>query len=61
MKDKTTYGIIAIVIVAAVFGLVAAFSKTTTTEDPTKTQHGGAGDAILCAIYPPSCVKPPSK
>lgn len=57
MSDKTKYGVIALVIVAAIFGLIAVFSKTSTTVDPTQQTHGGAGNAILCAIYPPSCVK----
>lgn len=56
MTDKTKYGIIALVVVAAVFGLIAALSKTTITNDPTTETHGGSGQAIICAIYPKACV-----
>lgn len=57
MNQKAIYGIIAVTVIAAIWGLYAAFAKTTTETDPTKITHGGAGDKIICFFYPPACVK----
>lgn len=57
MNQKAVYGIIAVTVIAALWGLYAVFAKTETETDPTKITHGGAGSTILCIIYPPSCVK----
>ena len=64
MNEKAKYGVIAIVVIAALFGLYAAFAKTETIVDPTTVNHGGSGSlissglgSVLCNIYPPACKK----
>lgn len=49
MNDKVKYGLVAIVIIAAVFGLYAATAKdkTETTTGPASTSTGGVGASIL--------------
>lgn len=58
--NKSTIAIIGLTVIAAVFGLYAAFAKTTTTVDKGDSSHevGGVGDSILtsaCAIIGIKC------
>lgn len=49
--NKATVAIIGLTIIAALFGLYAAFAKTETTieKDPSQHEVGGVGDDILSA------------
>lgn len=53
MSNTTKYGIVALVVIAALFGLYAAFAKTTTTNSTTQPGKttGGVGDFILSLWY----------
>lgn len=59
MTDTTKT--IALVVIVAVVGIISYLvfsnSEGDTIVDDTNVTHGGAGNIILCAIYPPSCKK----
>lgn len=60
MNKTALYGIIALTVVAAVFGLIVAFSKNeqTSTIGGTSTSTGGIGETFLsaaCAAFGIKC------